>query len=892
MMRRHVVQAVFKRNVGSYFSGVLGYLFIVVFVVVGAFAAFNTQFFTNNLANLDQLSAYYPMLLLFIIPAVTMTAWAEEKKQGTDELLFTLPASDFEILIGKYLAVLAVYTVALFFSLTYLGVLEYYADPDWGLLCTTFLGYWLAGAALLSAGMFASALTSSVTVAFVLGTAICAIPVFIGDIPTSTALGESFLPERLFERLSLAENLREFGMGVIPLTSVLYFVSLTALMLYLNLVVISKRHWSSGREGSAMGLQFAVRTICLAAILFSFNVVISKAGDMLNLRLDMTAEKIYTLTETTRNVINRIDEKRPVTIQVFMSPEVPREFVTQRSSLQGLLRQYDRLGGGGIEVRFVDVEPFSVQAEEAKQFGINARQVPSERDGRFRMDEIYLGAVVTSPYDEVVIPFFEAGASTEYELTRSIRTVSNEERLTVGVLSTDARVNGGMNMSTFRNAPSWQIKAELKKQYNVEDVSADMPIDAGKYDVLLAVMPSSLTQPQMANLVDYVQAGNPTLIFDDPLPVFDGGQSAPSQPKPKQGGMFGQGPPPEQKADGGRATSLLNVLEISWNNDEVAWDTFNPHPQLADAVRPELIFVSPKNGPTSAFNQTSDITSGLQEVLLFFPGTVRPRRGSNMNFEPLMRTGPNSGLLGWNQIVEPGFFGGISINPNPRRFPDTEFHVLAAHITSEKQGDKPGINVVFVADVDIISDQLFAISQGELHELKLDNVKFVLNAVDRLAGDTSYIELRKRRPEHRILTRIQQRTETFRDARTAEEEKAEKDADEQLAKARERLSKQREEIENDSSLSSAEKAQQLEIARQNEQRKLEVAEANIEREKKAKIEQIKAREQRQIRDLEGSIRWKAVVFPPIPALLLGIIVLSSRLYTERRDIEASRMIRK
>jgi len=891
MLQSHVIFAVFRRNVLSYFSGVLGYLFIVVFVLASVFCTYNSKFFANNLANLDQLNEWFPLLLLFIVPAITMSAWADEKKLGTDELLFTLPASDVEILLGKYLSVLAVYSVALLFSIFQLFVLARIADPDWSLLLTTYLGYWLSGAALLSAGMFASALTSNTTVAFVLGAVICAVPVFMGMIAPSS----DFL-----QQLSLSEQFREFGMGLIPLNGLLYFVSLTVFMLYLNLVIISRRHWSGSQQAN-MGMQFFVRALSLLATLISLNTVAQKSGDVLNLRIDMTAEKLYTLSSTTRDIIKNIDKRRPVTIEAFLSPEMPRELVTHHKTLTGLLRQYDRLGGNQIKVRFVDVKPFSKQAEEAKLIGIQPRQIQSERGGRLSVEDVFLGAVVTSSYDEVVIPFFDVGTRVEYELTRSIRTVSNQDRLTVGILNTDARVNGGFDTTAFHSLPEWQIVAELKKQYHVEEVSLDpgKPIDEDKYDVLIAVLPSSLTQPQMSTFVDYVKKGKPTLIFDDPLPVSIGLQQAPRQPKPRPGGMFGRGgPPPQPKADGGKATTLIHVLDIAWNNGQVVWDSFNPHPKFAEVVRPEIIFISPASGTESAFNPHSRITSGLQELLTLFPGSIRPRAGGDLKFEALLRTGPISGLLDWDEITRPGFFfGGVTIVDNPPRFADREAHVLAAHVTSKgKKNDESkqeaGLNVIYVADVDCISDTLFNIAQSEMYDLKLDNVKFVLNAVDVLAGDESYLELRKQRAQHRILKVFQEQTDEFRKDTREAEEQAEKDADEQLKKARERFRKRREAIEKDSNLSQREKDIQLQFAMEDEERRLKVAEANIEREKRDKIEGLKAVEQRKIHTLGIQILAQAVILSPIPAIVLGFIVLSLRLYSERSEIEPRRLVEK
>jgi ABC-2 type transport system permease protein len=891
-MRSHVIKAVFWRNLASYFSGVLGYLFIVVFVVACAAAAFSPRFFTNNLANLDQLSEFFPLLLLFIVPAVTMTTWAEEKRQGTDELLFTLPATDFEVLMGKYLAVLAVYTIALAFSSFNLFVLGWYANPDWWLLLTTYLGYWLAGSSLLAAGMFASVLTNSVTVAFVLGVAIGSIPVFIGKLSVA---------HPIFTSLSLSEQMKEYSLGLIPLTSVAYFVSLTVLLLYLNAVFISKRHWSGGPEGATMWIQYLVRSVSLAVALISFNVLIVKLSEAFPLSIDLTTEKLFTLSPETRKLIAGISKDRPVTIQAFISEEVPREQVTIQKRLKGLLRQYDREGGARLEVRFVDVKPFTEEAEEAELLGIQKMNVFSEVEGRRSSQEIFMGAVVSSPVDEVVIPAFEAGTSIEYELTRSIRTVAEEKRLTVGILQTDSRVSGGFDMHTFRQTPEWRIQTELKKQYKVEQVSADSPIDTKKYDVLMAVMPSTLTQTQLNNLVDYVKAGRPTLIFDDPLPVYDGmAQHAPRLPKPRPGGMMGGfSAPPEQKGDDGKLTSLLKVLEIAWDNGEVVFDIagVNLHPEFANLISPELVFISTKTGNPSAFHPTSPVTSGLQEVLTFFPGEIRQRKDSELDFKALLRTSTKAGVHEWEEIARPvgGPFGGggIEINHNARRRLTNEAYTIAAHITGKDTKDHKGVNCIFVADADLISNQLFNLeAQQQLPNLRIDNVKFVLNCVDVLAGESAYLELRKRRPQLRTLTVLQAVADDLRKAQTEERNKAEAEAKEQLDKAQERLTKVVEEIEKDTSLTPIQKAQKVQIARETEQRKLDVARANIEQEKNRKFDRITIKTQQQIRAYEDRIRWLCILLPPIPAIVLGVIVLSARINAEYRNVEADRLVKR
>ncbi len=950
MIRWHVISAVFWRNVKQYFTSVSGYLFIVVFVTVCALLAFNPQFFTDNLANLDQLSRYYPLLLLFLVPAITMNTWAEEMRQGTDAILFTLPASDLEILLGKYLSVVAVYSVALAFSVTQLIALANIGQPDWYVIATVYLGYWLAGCALLAIGMFASSLTRSSTVAFILAALFCAIPV----------LACSYFWGILgIERLGIEWHMRDFRMGLISLTGVLYFVSIIVLMLYLNLVVISRRRWSKGRQ-MGLGLQFAMRTVALAVALVGANYLVDKAAWAFPSRIDMTRESVFTLDETTRATLKKAATNgRPVTIQAYVSHDVPREFVHVKNHFLGLLRQFERVGGNQVDLKIVDVKPFSRQAIEARTHGIRPKTTRSEVGGNTVEQEVFLGAAVSSTMGDADLPMVDAETSIEYELTRAIATASDKKKqLTVGVLATDLMFLGP---KVREEREEWSFNTallELKKSYRFKMFGAtdlgkivnpilDEPAkDAGAApspaepekksepaitapDVLLVVGPSCLPQPAMDDLVKYIQSGRAVLILEDPLPFYWAFRS------PDQLGVFNAPRQPrvdmraparpyltefmEEKAFGGTSFPLLEVLGIEWNSGQVAWHDLEPipgfkpfWPEYLGETWPKyygsktlgLVFTYP-NGEYKPFNSGDPISQGLRRLLFSYPGLISPAKDAKTEFTPLIQLSKSSGTIDWNDVTftpedprMPGsgqnFVSDVSgsdlivIKDNPSLKSDDRTKVIAARITSKPSDEAKPINVVFIADTDFLTE--FVPLQSRSLAAPLDNVKLVQNALEVLAGDVDFVRLRNRQPTPRSLTSFEAVVESYRRNRLAQQQKIDADIEVELQKAQVQMDAAVKRINEDKELDFAGKLQQLSQDVNVSQRRFDIQHERLQRTRDEKINEIKADEQLKISRSENMVRSLSVWLAPLPAVLLGIWVLTARFFNERKQIKSTRRV--
>jgi ABC-2 type transport system permease protein len=867
-----LARVVCKRELSSYFSSPTGYVFITLFVFLSALAAFwQDGFFADNLANLDQLNRVFPYLLVFLIPSITMGIWAEEKRNGTDELLLTLPATDFGIVLGKYLAAAGIYTVALFFSLTHVLVLGWLGNPDPGLMASTYLGYWLMGMALLALGMVGSLLTDNITVAFILGALLCAVPVFIdhaGAVLTGGA-------ERLVSGFSFDQQFQDLAAGVVSLSSVAYFLAFAAAMVYLNVELLGRRHWPSGRQAPSMGAHLLVRGLALVVALAGLTLLLDRLGG----RVDLTAERIHSLSPDTRALIEGLDPGQPVFIQAYLSPEVPRSHLPTRNNLVNLLRELSALGGDRLQTRIVETERYTPQAREAQErFDIRPRQVPLSRQSSGTPDEIFLGIAFNCGPEEFVIPFLDPGLPVEYELMRSIRVVSRAERRRVGVLETGAKLFGGFDFQSRQHSTDWAIVAELRKQYQVERVQPgqDYPKNL---DALMAVLPNTLEQDQVDRLTDYVKEGNPTLILVDPLPAFNPELSA--QPMPQ--GPFRQGPPPRTPAD---LQPLMEVLGVDWDPGRIAWDKYNPHPQFR-SLPPEVVFLGSGSGENPPFNPDEAITSGLQELVAIYPGSIKLAAGSRTTLIPLLQTGADSGLTDWNRLVQRSLFG-VQLAANLPHQPDPDRYTLAARLAGI--GPEQPVRAILITDVDLMGEQFFSIRRQGIETLQFDNVTFLLNAVDQLAGDESFIALRKRRRRHRTLEAVESRTRVYEERRLEESRQAEATANQRLQEAQARLDRAVEALRRRRDLD--EQTRRIMIANQEkaENRRLAVARTNIEEEKQRLIGKSRADMESSIRDIQNAIKFLAAALPPVPAFALFLAVSVRRLRREKIGVAVDRLV--
>jgi ABC-2 type transport system permease protein len=514
------------------------------------------------------------------------------------------------------------------------------------------------------------------------------------------------------------------------------------------------------------------------------------------------------------------------------------------------------------------------------------------------------------------------------------------------------------------------LLAELEKQYKVEFINPTAKIELEdpkaplgqrrKYDVLLAVQPSSLGPVEMGNLVEAINTGIPTAIFEDPLPLMVD-MPGTSQPRTQRNPMMMPFQPPQElpKGDIDRLWNLLDVrlLGKTYPRDPddisplrgltsraseqfetlVVWQNYNPyrHLRASRSMTNSWVFVrDTAPGGRSAFDASDPVTRSVFELLFPYPGAIEKQgpQGVEPTMTALVRTGDATGTIRHRDVMAvhnsmrrfsvdaegPDLFE-LPFEMRTREVSDPRRYVLAARIrgkTSPKpifggntsDPDRsatlpPGrVNVILVADADMLHSIFIgmrATPDAEMqNEYEFQNVPFVLNVLDSLAGDDRFINIRNRRQHYGTLTRFEQRVEDIRQQidQTIEEAATEyKRTTEAAEEARRKVQKEWEDklakleasqSQNISEVLDATFRSQLEIDKKSEAEEIEKRRAR--RTRNERLTKADDDRERAIRALERNYKLLAVTVPPLPPLVLALCVFLYRRAREREGMSRTR----
>jgi len=237
------VMTVFRRELASYFATPVAYVFIVIFLVLAGVLTFTIgNFFGRGQADLAPFFGFVPWLFLFLVPALTMRLWAEERRLGTIELLLTLPLAQWQAVVGKFLAAWAFCAIALALTFPLVVTVNILGDPDNGVIATGYLGCLMVAGAFLAVGAAISAMTKNQVIAFVLAVAACFFLTAAGS-PIVTEFLSRRLPQLadIARAISVSDRLAGFSRGVISARDLVFFASFIGFFLFANTIAVDQR---------------------------------------------------------------------------------------------------------------------------------------------------------------------------------------------------------------------------------------------------------------------------------------------------------------------------------------------------------------------------------------------------------------------------------------------------------------------------------------------------------------------------------------------------------------------------------------------------------------------------------------------------------------------------
>ena len=384
----HGVGRIAAKELGGFFASPAAFLFLGAFLAVTLFVFFWVEtFFARNLADARPLFQWMPVLLIFLVAALTMRMWSEERRAGTLELLLTAPVSPTALILGKFLGAMGLVVIALALTLPLPVAVSLIGPLDWGPVIGGYVAALALAAAYVAMGLWVSARSDNQIVSLIAAVALGGFFFLLGA-PAITGLFGHGVADVLRE-LGVGSRFESITRGVLDLRDLYYYLSLTAVFLVLNRLTLERLRWAGNARRPAHN-RWRLAAALLIVNLLGANLWLNPLNGV---RADLTANRDYTLSEATKGYLAQLGE--PLLIRGYFSQSTHPLLAPLVPRIRDLLAEYAAAGDDRVRVEFVDPhEDPELEEEAGQKYGI--RPVP------FQTASKYQAAVVNSYFDLVI----------------------------------------------------------------------------------------------------------------------------------------------------------------------------------------------------------------------------------------------------------------------------------------------------------------------------------------------------------------------------------------------------------------------------------------------------------------------------------------------------------
>jgi len=683
------IRTIARRELKALFDQPIAYILLVVFTGVNALLFFR-EAEVYNIASLRPMLDFLPWLLLFLVPAVTMRALAEDLRSGTLEVVLAQPITELELLLGKYFGQLLFLLIALAITLTVPLGLALGTAPELGIIVAQYVGAALLVAGLAAVGVWASSVSQNQITAFIVGVFVMFLLIFVGL--DQLLVG---LPPRLGAiagALGVLSHFSQIARGVIDLRDAVYFVTLAALFLVLAYFALLSRKLTARGE--------ALKRLRLGTVLLALAViVVNLLGGNIGGRIDLTPGRAFTLAPATRLLLRTLPDL--VTIKLFASSALPKEIESTRRDVDDLLRDYRVAGRGKVKLVIEDPAADSAAMREARSSGIPPVQFNVLGQGELQVKEGYLGLAVRYADAVKTIPFIQQTNDLEYRLTSDIQALTHPERSKVafGEISDAAAARGRRSFE--------ELREQLGANHTVTTFAlTDTTIAPDVKVIAVAGTPDSLIPAQLERLHAFLDRGGSLLVMAGGMTLSD------------------QGPLAMSRRVGWN--ELLKPYGLSIASDMV-YDLAS-NTQVGIPAQFGQVLVPYPFWLRALSTGRSPVNADLGPVMLPWASQIDTVKGA-ASVTPLLVTSRAAGVQEATAFIQPG-------SPLSRDSLRSRVVAALAALQPATSGGAPRGRVVVIGSGDFASDRYARNSPT--------NIVLVQNAIDWLSQDDALIAIRSK----------------------------------------------------------------------------------------------------------------------------------------------------